>query len=122
MARNASSGIASSLTLVSCMHRTSGPIASSQASTLSRRAFSESTFPVARRIGSSLARWHAAAVGWSNHLEDLMSRDSDRLRDAFASRQLDRLIDLMDPDVTWRGIRVPGEETPICHNRDEVRE
>src|SRR6266542_3526064 len=51
-----------------------------------------------------------------------MSSEADLLRDAFASRQLDRLIELMDPDVTWRGLRVPGEGMAICHNRDEVRE
>jgi ketosteroid isomerase-like protein len=51
-----------------------------------------------------------------------MSADADRLREAFASRQLDRLIGLMDADVTWRGIRRPGEPVPHCHDRDEVRE
>jgi ketosteroid isomerase-like protein len=51
-----------------------------------------------------------------------MSGDADRLRDAFAARQLDRLIDLMDPEVTWRGLRVPGEPVAICHDRDEVRD
>jgi hypothetical protein len=27
----------------------------------------------------------------------------------------------MDPAVMWRGIELPGEEVPICHDRDEVR-
>ena len=51
-----------------------------------------------------------------------MSSDADRLREAYASRQLDRLIGLMDADVTWRGIQEPGEPVPHCHDRDEVRE
>ena len=51
-----------------------------------------------------------------------MSADADRLRAAFASRELDRLIGLMDADVTWRGIQPPGELAPTCHDRDEVRE
>jgi ketosteroid isomerase-like protein len=51
-----------------------------------------------------------------------MSADADRLREAFASRQLDRLIGLMDADVTWRGLPVLGEPLALCHNRDEVRE
>ncbi len=51
-----------------------------------------------------------------------MSPDAERLREAFASRQLDRLIGLMDADVTWRGIQQPGEAVPHCHDRDEVRE
>jgi hypothetical protein len=50
-----------------------------------------------------------------------MSDNADRLREAFDSRQLDRLIDMMDHGVTWRGIQLPGEEVPICHDRDEVR-
>jgi len=50
-----------------------------------------------------------------------MSADADRLREAFASHQLDRLIGLMDADVTWRGIQPPGEPVPHCHDRDEVR-
>jgi ketosteroid isomerase-like protein len=28
----------------------------------------------------------------------------------------------MDEGVTWRGISVPGEPAPHCHNRDEDRE
>jgi ketosteroid isomerase-like protein len=51
-----------------------------------------------------------------------MSDNADRLRDAFESRQLDRLIDMMDAGVTWRGIAQPGDEVPICRDRDEVRE
>jgi len=51
-----------------------------------------------------------------------MSEDAGRLREAFGSRELDRLIDLMDPDVTWRGVHYPGEDVPVCHNREEVRE
>jgi ketosteroid isomerase-like protein len=51
-----------------------------------------------------------------------MSGDADRLREAFASRQLDQLIDLMDSDVTWRGLQGPGEPLPLCHDRNEVRE
>jgi ketosteroid isomerase-like protein len=51
-----------------------------------------------------------------------MSSNADRLREAFESRQLDRLIDLMDPGVTWRGIQEPGEEVPICRDRVEVRD
>jgi hypothetical protein len=38
-----------------------------------------------------------------------MSADADRLREAFASRQLDRLIDLIDADVTRRGLQQPGQ-------------
>jgi hypothetical protein len=51
-----------------------------------------------------------------------MSADADRLREAFAARQLDQLIDLMDADVTWRGLQPPGEPIPLCHDRDEVRD
>jgi ketosteroid isomerase-like protein len=51
-----------------------------------------------------------------------MSGDADRLGEAFASRQLDQLIDLMDSDVTWRGLQGPGEPFPLCHDRNEVRE
>jgi ketosteroid isomerase-like protein len=51
-----------------------------------------------------------------------MSADADRLREAFASRQLDRLIDLMDADVTWRGLQAPGASMPLCHDREEVRD
>jgi ketosteroid isomerase-like protein len=51
-----------------------------------------------------------------------MSAVADRLREVFASRQLDQLIGLMDADVTWRGIRPQGESAPLCHDRDEVRE
>jgi ketosteroid isomerase-like protein len=51
-----------------------------------------------------------------------MSADADRLREAFAARQLDQLIDLMDADVTWRGLQAPGEPMPLCHDRDEVRD
>jgi hypothetical protein len=51
-----------------------------------------------------------------------MSDDAERLREAFASRQLDRLISLMDAGVTWRGLDQPNEPVPHCHDRDEVRE
>ena len=51
-----------------------------------------------------------------------MSANADRLREVFASRQLDQLIGLMDADVTWRGIQPPGEPTRLCHDRSEVRE
>jgi len=51
-----------------------------------------------------------------------MSTDADRLREAFASRQLDRLIDLMDVAVTWRGIPQRGDPAPHCHDRGEVRD
>jgi ketosteroid isomerase-like protein len=51
----------------------------------------------------------------------MMHGNANRLRDAFASRSLDRLIDLMDPDVTWRGMHKPGLPVPHCHDRDEVR-
>jgi ketosteroid isomerase-like protein len=51
-----------------------------------------------------------------------MSAVADRLREVFASRQLDELIGLMDAGVTWRGIQPPGEPAPLCHDRDEVRE
>ena len=50
-----------------------------------------------------------------------MDGNADRLRAAFASRSLDRLIELMDPEVTWRGIRKPGKPVPHCDDRDEVR-
>ena len=51
-----------------------------------------------------------------------MSRDADRLRDAFESRRLDQLIALMDPEVTWRGVNHPRHDVPLCRDRDEVRE
>jgi ketosteroid isomerase-like protein len=47
---------------------------------------------------------------------------SDRLRAAFESRDLERLLALMDPNVLWRGLERPDEETPICRSRAEVRE
>jgi ketosteroid isomerase-like protein len=51
-----------------------------------------------------------------------MSEQAERLREAFESRQLDRLIELMDAEVIWRGISIPGQDVPHCHDRDEVRE
>jgi ketosteroid isomerase-like protein len=51
-----------------------------------------------------------------------MSEDAQRLRQAFASRQLDQLVGLMDAGVTWRGIDQPGEDMPLCRDRTEVRE
>jgi ketosteroid isomerase-like protein len=51
-----------------------------------------------------------------------MSENIDRLREAFATHELDRLISLMDVDVTWRGIQQPGEPVPLCQDRAEVRE
>jgi ketosteroid isomerase-like protein len=69
-----------------------------------------------------------AAIGEERRVSErggpgiMASADADRLREAFASRQLERLIGLMDADVTWRGIQQPGEAMAICHDRDEVRE
>ncbi len=51
-----------------------------------------------------------------------MSMHVARLLQALASRDLDRLIELMDAEVTWRGIRAASDEPPLCRNRAEVRE
>jgi len=46
------------------------------------------------------------------------------LGDAFASRDLDRLIDLMDEGVVWRGDPRQADEhgVPVCTDRDGVRD
>jgi ketosteroid isomerase-like protein len=43
------------------------------------------------------------------------------LAQAFEDRDLDQVIALLDPHVVWRGLQQPGEATPICHSRAEVR-
>jgi ketosteroid isomerase-like protein len=40
------------------------------------------------------------------------------LNEVFARRDLDALVELLDPDVVWQGIEPPA----VCRNRDEVRE
>src|SRR6185295_1222314 len=52
---NVNAGKASSLSLVSCMHNTSGCMSASHCSTRSRRAFNELTFQVAIRTDATVA-------------------------------------------------------------------
>jgi len=47
---------------------------------------------------------------------------SDALRAAFASRELDKLLELLDEEVMWRGLQQPNGDTPLCRGRAEVRE
>jgi ketosteroid isomerase-like protein len=35
---------------------------------------------------------------------------------------LKTFVEMLDPNVVWRGIEVRGEKTPICRNRNEVRD
>jgi len=52
-----------------------------------------------------------------------MEADSrQHLTEAFNRRDLERFIELLDPDVVWTGLKKAGEPTPVCRNRDEVRE
>src|SRR4029079_17888781 len=53
-------GKASSLSLVSCMHNTSGCMSASHCSTRSRRAFNELTFQVAIRTGATVSNCRRA--------------------------------------------------------------
>ena len=46
---------------------------------------------------------------------------ADRLSDAFGRTDFEGMIAVLDPEVTWSGFPRPGEETPICSSRDEVR-
>jgi len=46
----------------------------------------------------------------------------ERLRAAFARDDFEEMIAVLDPDVVWLGCPEPGEETPICRNRAEVRD
>jgi catechol 2,3-dioxygenase-like lactoylglutathione lyase family enzyme/ketosteroid isomerase-like protein len=46
---------------------------------------------------------------------------ADRLSDAFGRDDFEGMIAVLDPEVTWSGLAGPGEETPTCSSRDEVR-
>jgi len=44
------------------------------------------------------------------------------LQEIFDRQDVDVFFEVVDPDVTWRGIEEPGQEPPICRNRAEVRQ
>jgi catechol 2,3-dioxygenase-like lactoylglutathione lyase family enzyme len=46
---------------------------------------------------------------------------ADRLSEAFGRDDFEGMISVLDPEVVWSGYRGPGEDAPMCHNRDEVR-
>jgi catechol 2,3-dioxygenase-like lactoylglutathione lyase family enzyme len=46
---------------------------------------------------------------------------ADRLSEAFGRNDFEGMIAVLDPEVVWAGYTGPGEETPTCRNRDEVR-
>jgi len=46
---------------------------------------------------------------------------ADRLSEAFGRDDFEGMISVLDPQVVWAEYRAPGEEAPVCHNRDEVR-
>jgi ketosteroid isomerase-like protein len=43
------------------------------------------------------------------------------LQEAFERRDLEGFVAALDPEVVWLGLETPGEERPVCRNRDEVR-
>lgn len=46
---------------------------------------------------------------------------ADRLSEAFGRDDFEGMIAVLDPQVVWSGRAGPGEETPTCSSRDEVR-
>ncbi|MGH3040404.1 MAG: nuclear transport factor 2 family protein, partial [Gaiellaceae bacterium] len=46
---------------------------------------------------------------------------ADRLSDAFGRDDFEGMIAVLDPEVVWSGYGGPGEATPMCKSRDEVR-
>jgi len=43
------------------------------------------------------------------------------LQAVFDARDLERLVELMDEGVVWRGVPM-GDEVPHCHDRREVHD
>jgi ketosteroid isomerase-like protein len=50
------------------------------------------------------------------------TEEREALVDAFGRRDLERFLELVDPDVVWRGIAWPDDPEAICNNRIEVRD
>jgi catechol 2,3-dioxygenase-like lactoylglutathione lyase family enzyme/ketosteroid isomerase-like protein len=46
---------------------------------------------------------------------------ADRLSEAFGRDDFEGMIAVLDSEVVWSGYDRPGEETPMCKSRDEVR-